>query len=115
MSAVRRPAATFPSRPGDHDGATWHHLDLRDPLSLDEALDTVAPAVVINTTSGRADWAVTGLDIRLDSRTTRKKLRIRFRGALEFLSKQPRVDPADVVAQPAGLAPQALPPLWHAA
>lgn len=37
----------------------WHHLDLRDPSRLEEILDTVAPAVVINATSGGADWAVT--------------------------------------------------------
>lgn len=59
VSAGLHPAATFHSRPGDDDGATWHHLDLRDPLRLEEALDTVAPAVVINATSGGADWAVT--------------------------------------------------------
>ncbi|CAL9331371.1 SDR family oxidoreductase [Streptomyces sp. enrichment culture] len=59
VSAGLHPAATFHSRPGDHDGATWHHLDLRDPARLEEALDTVAPAVVINATSGGADWAVT--------------------------------------------------------
>ncbi|MEU3529317.1 sugar nucleotide-binding protein [Streptomyces sp. NPDC038707] len=59
VSAGLHPAATFHSRPGDHDGVIWHHLDLRDPARLEEALDTVAPAVVINATSGGADWAVT--------------------------------------------------------
>ncbi len=58
VSAGLHPVATFHSRPGD-DGATWHHLDLRDPLRLEEVLETVAPAVVINATSGGADWAVT--------------------------------------------------------
>lgn len=57
-SAGRPPAATFRSRPGDHDGVTWHHLDVRAPLRLEEVLDTVTPAVVINATSGGADWAV---------------------------------------------------------
>ncbi|MFG3134475.1 SDR family oxidoreductase [Streptomyces tendae] len=57
VSAGRRPAATFHSRPGS--GAAWHHLDLRNPAGLEEVLDTVAPAAVINTTSGGADWAVT--------------------------------------------------------
>ncbi|GAA3710425.1 SDR family oxidoreductase [Streptomyces sp. NEAU-PBA10] len=59
VSAGRRPAATFHSRPGSDAGATWHHLDLRDPARLEEVLDTVAPAAVINTTSGGADWEVT--------------------------------------------------------
>ncbi|WP_328564923.1 SDR family oxidoreductase [Streptomyces coelicoflavus] len=59
VSAGLSPAATFHSRPGAHSGATWHPLDLRDSLRLEEVLDTVAPAVVINATSGGADWAVT--------------------------------------------------------
>ncbi|GLX22475.1 dTDP-4-dehydrorhamnose reductase [Streptomyces lavendulae subsp. lavendulae] len=59
VSAGLNPVATFHSRPGDHDGATWHHLDLRDTLRLEEVLDTVAPTVVINASSGGADWAVT--------------------------------------------------------
>ncbi|MBZ3908361.1 MULTISPECIES: SDR family oxidoreductase [Streptomyces] len=59
VSAGRRPAATFHSHPGDHDGAAWHHVDVRDPLHLEEALDTAAPTAVINATSGGADWEVT--------------------------------------------------------
>lgn len=59
VAAGQNPAATFHSRPGDHDGATWHRLDLRDPLRLEEVLDTVTPAAVINATSGGADWAAT--------------------------------------------------------
>ncbi|WP_327378831.1 sugar nucleotide-binding protein (plasmid) [Streptomyces sp. NBC_01216] len=58
-SAGRPPVATFHSRPGDRGGVTWHHLDLRAPLRLEEVLDTVAPAVVINATSGGADWSIT--------------------------------------------------------
>ncbi|MFC9266283.1 SDR family oxidoreductase [Streptomyces zhihengii] len=58
-STVGRLAATFHSHPGDDGRATWHHLDLRDPIRLEEVLDTVAPAVLINATSGGADWAVT--------------------------------------------------------
>lgn len=53
------PAATYHSRPGDPGRAAWHHLDLRAPRRLEELLDTVAPAAVINATSGGADWAVT--------------------------------------------------------
>ncbi|MFJ9196986.1 SDR family oxidoreductase [Streptomyces flaveolus] len=58
VSAGQSPAATFHSRPGS-DGAAWHHLDLRDSARLEELLDTEAPAVVINVTSGGADWSVT--------------------------------------------------------
>ncbi|MEU8543054.1 sugar nucleotide-binding protein [Streptomyces sp. NPDC048717] len=58
-AAGRSPVATFHSRPGDHDGASWHRLDLRDPHRLQKVLDMVAPAVVVNATSGGADWAVT--------------------------------------------------------
>ncbi|MEU6210840.1 sugar nucleotide-binding protein [Streptomyces sp. NPDC047023] len=59
VAAGQNPAATFHSRPGDQGGATWHRLDLRDPLRLEEVLDTVTPAAVINATSGGADWAAT--------------------------------------------------------
>ncbi|MFE9258595.1 NAD-dependent epimerase/dehydratase family protein [Streptomyces sp. NPDC006879] len=58
-SADGRPVATFHSRPGDDGRATWHHLDLRDPINMEKLLDTVAPAVLINASSGGADWAVT--------------------------------------------------------
>lgn len=59
VSAGRRPAATFRSRPGHHDGVAWHHLDLRDPLRMEEALDTATPTAMINATSGGANWEVT--------------------------------------------------------
>ncbi|MEU7072965.1 sugar nucleotide-binding protein [Streptomyces narbonensis] len=59
VSAGLHPAATFHSRPGDDGRATWHHLNLRDPIRLEKVLDTVAPAVLINASSGGADWAVT--------------------------------------------------------
>jgi len=59
VSAGGRPAATFHSCPGDNGRATWHHLDLRDRIRLEKVLDTVAPAVVINASSGGANWAVT--------------------------------------------------------
>ncbi|MET9111405.1 SDR family oxidoreductase [Streptomyces zhihengii] len=59
VSAGGHPVATFHSRLGDDGRATWHHLDLRDPIRLEKVLDTVAPTVLINATSGGADWAVT--------------------------------------------------------
>ncbi|MFC7983583.1 SDR family oxidoreductase [Streptomyces sp. NPDC057336] len=77
VSAGRRPAATFHSRPGSDDGATWHHLDLRDPARLEEVLDTVAPAAVINATSGGADWAVTAEGgIRLGQAAAERSIRL---------------------------------------
>ncbi|MGV9934025.1 SDR family oxidoreductase [Streptomyces olivaceoviridis] len=77
VSAGRCPAATFHSRPGSGDGATWHHLDLRDPARLEKVLDTVAPAAVINTTSGGADWAVTAEGgIRLAQAAAKRSIRL---------------------------------------
>lgn len=52
-------AATFNSRPGELPGTTWHHLDLHDLRRLDAVLDAVRPSVVINSSSGNSDWAVT--------------------------------------------------------
>ncbi|MFJ9434820.1 NAD-dependent epimerase/dehydratase family protein [Streptomyces sp. NPDC101490] len=52
-------AATFNSRLGSARGTSWHHLDLRDPSHLDGLLDSLAPSVVINASSGNADWTVT--------------------------------------------------------
>ncbi|MEU9700265.1 sugar nucleotide-binding protein [Streptomyces sp. NPDC047981] len=77
VSAGLHPAATFHSRPGSGDGATWHHLELREPACLEEVLDTVAPAVVINATSGGADWAVTAEGgIRLAQAAARRGIRL---------------------------------------
>ncbi|MEU0216564.1 sugar nucleotide-binding protein [Streptomyces sp. NPDC006265] len=77
VSAGRRPAATFHSRPGSGDGAAWHHLDLRDPAGLEEVLDIVAPAAVINATSGGADWAVTAEGgIRLGRASAERGIRL---------------------------------------
>ncbi|MGW4905666.1 SDR family oxidoreductase [Streptomyces sp. NPDC004270] len=52
-------AATFHSRPGDPAAATWHQLDIRDPVRVEAVLTVVAPHAVINVTSGGADWKVT--------------------------------------------------------
>lgn len=52
-------AATFNSRPGELPGTTWHHLDFHDLRRLDAVLDAVRPSVVINSSSGNSDWAVT--------------------------------------------------------
>ncbi|MFI1226033.1 MULTISPECIES: SDR family oxidoreductase [unclassified Streptomyces] len=70
-------AATFNSRPGSISGASWHRLDLRDPRRLDEIIDTVHPSMVINTSSGEADWAVTADGpVRLSQTTARRGIRL---------------------------------------
>ncbi|MFG2716080.1 SDR family oxidoreductase [Streptomyces goshikiensis] len=52
-------AATYATRPGDTAHAAWHHLDLRDAASLCAVMTAVRPSIVLNASSGKADWAVT--------------------------------------------------------
>ncbi|MFD7919700.1 SDR family oxidoreductase [Streptomyces sp. NPDC059740] len=52
-------AATYATRPGSLPGTAWHALDLRDPDRLDAVVAETDPGVIINTTSGDADWEVT--------------------------------------------------------
>ncbi|MFC9603398.1 SDR family oxidoreductase [Streptomyces niveus] len=52
-------AATFATRPGGVPGVAWHRLDLRDAGRIADVMAEVAPTVVINASSGNADWAVT--------------------------------------------------------
>ncbi|WP_217246972.1 sugar nucleotide-binding protein [Streptomyces sp. AC602_WCS936] len=52
-------AATYATKPGDTSTAAWHHLDLRDPELVDAVLAEVRPRVIINVSSGAADWAIT--------------------------------------------------------
>ncbi|RSS40807.1 sugar nucleotide-binding protein [Streptomyces sp. WAC08241] len=76
-SAGRATAATFRSCPGNVPGVLWHHLDLRDPLQLDAVLDAVAPELVINASSGEADWATTADGpVRLAATTARRGIRL---------------------------------------
>lgn len=51
--------ATYATKPGETRPTSWRRLDLRDPGSLDTLMSDVTPSVVINASSGRADWAVT--------------------------------------------------------
>ncbi|WP_310721234.1 SDR family oxidoreductase [Streptomyces lydicus] len=51
--------ATYATKPGDASPTAWCPLDLRDAGSLDAVMAEVNPRVVINASSGRADWAVT--------------------------------------------------------
>ncbi|MFJ1808198.1 MULTISPECIES: SDR family oxidoreductase [unclassified Streptomyces] len=59
IAAGRATSATFASRPGGADGVVWHPLDIRDPAGIGRMIAEVAPSVVVNASSGAADWAVT--------------------------------------------------------
>lgn len=70
-------AATYNSHPGTPADPAWHHLDLRDPVRVEEVLDVVTPSAVINATSGNADWAVTAEgSIRLALAAARRGIRL---------------------------------------
>ncbi|MFF1691320.1 MULTISPECIES: SDR family oxidoreductase [unclassified Streptomyces] len=51
--------ATYATGPGRSSPTVWCPLDLRDAGRLDAIMGDVDPAVVINASSGGADWAVT--------------------------------------------------------
>ncbi|MFC9224491.1 SDR family oxidoreductase [Streptomyces hygroscopicus] len=52
-------AATYATRPGHTREVAWHALDLRDPGSVETVVAEVNPRVIVNVSSGGADWAVT--------------------------------------------------------
>ncbi|MFG3016135.1 SDR family oxidoreductase [Streptomyces cinerochromogenes] len=52
-------AATYASRPGTASHAAWYPLDLRDPGRVDAVMAEVCADLVVNASSGKADWAVT--------------------------------------------------------
>ncbi|MFM9702706.1 SDR family oxidoreductase [Streptomyces galilaeus] len=53
-------AATYTTRrPRSIPGVQWHALDLRDPTRVKAVMAEIRPRVVINASSGMADWAVT--------------------------------------------------------
>ncbi|MFE2216612.1 SDR family oxidoreductase [Streptomyces canus] len=58
-AAQQTTAATYATRPGNASQAVWYHLDLRDAARLDAVMTEVSPRLVINASSGGADWAVT--------------------------------------------------------
>ncbi|MEU3598684.1 sugar nucleotide-binding protein [Streptomyces sp. NPDC006798] len=58
-SAAHTTIATYATKPGDAAPTEWRRLDLRDADRLDAVLAEVNPSVVINASSGGADWAVT--------------------------------------------------------
>lgn len=52
-------AATYATRPGSTREVAWHALDLRDPGNVEAVVAEVSPRVVVNVSSGGADWSVT--------------------------------------------------------
>jgi dTDP-4-dehydrorhamnose reductase len=53
-------AATYSTRPPETAGdVSWHSLDVRDAARVTGVMAEVAPSVVVNVSSGDADWAVT--------------------------------------------------------
>lgn len=51
--------ATYATRPGTASHAAWYQLDLRDPGRVDAVMAEVGADLVVNASSGNADWAVT--------------------------------------------------------
>ncbi|WP_329214694.1 sugar nucleotide-binding protein [Streptomyces sp. NBC_00683] len=51
--------ATYATKPGEASPTAWYPLDLRDAGSLDTVMAEVRPQLVINASSGAADWATT--------------------------------------------------------
>ncbi|MET9694708.1 sugar nucleotide-binding protein [Streptomyces sp. NPDC006514] len=51
--------ATYATKPGPASPTAWRHLDLRDAGSLDAIMAEVRPQLVLNASSGSADWATT--------------------------------------------------------
>ncbi|TWV31235.1 sugar nucleotide-binding protein [Streptomyces misionensis] len=58
-SAGHSVAATYATGPGDASGAAWHPLDLRDTARVDSLVAALRPRLVVNASSGGADWSVT--------------------------------------------------------
>lgn len=59
VAAGHTTTATYATRPGSLRTVAWHGLDLRDPGSVKAVVAKIRPRVVINASSGKADWAVT--------------------------------------------------------
>ncbi|MFM9462635.1 SDR family oxidoreductase [Streptomyces scabiei] len=51
--------ATYVTKPGDASSAAWYPLDLRDVGRLEAVMAEVSPHLVLNVSSGGADWAIT--------------------------------------------------------
>ncbi|WUW19506.1 sugar nucleotide-binding protein [Streptomyces sp. NBC_01463] len=59
VAAGHPTAATYATRPGSAQGVAWYDLDLRDPGRVEAVVADVGPRVIVNASSGEADWAVT--------------------------------------------------------
>ncbi|MFJ6783573.1 SDR family oxidoreductase [Streptomyces yangpuensis] len=59
VAAGHTTAATFATRPGSARAVAWHALDLRNPVSVDAVVAEVSPRIIVNASSGKADWKVT--------------------------------------------------------
>ncbi|MGW3511641.1 SDR family oxidoreductase [Streptomyces sp. NPDC000994] len=59
ISAGHATAATYATKPGNTSEAAWYPLDLRDTGRADDVMAEVDPYLVVNASSGKADWAVT--------------------------------------------------------
>lgn len=51
--------ATYATKPSAAEPTAWRHLDLRDAGSLNSVMSEVRPRLVLNASSGAADWATT--------------------------------------------------------
>ncbi|MBC9715784.1 sugar nucleotide-binding protein [Streptomyces sp. TRM66268-LWL] len=58
-SAGHLTAATYATKPGDASHAGWYPLDLRDQRRVEAVMAEVRPDLVVNASSGGADWEVT--------------------------------------------------------
>ncbi|XMN04807.1 SDR family oxidoreductase [Streptomyces griseobrunneus] len=59
VSAGHNAVATYANRRGDSSSVPWKKLDLRDVLRIDALLAQLRPLVVVNASSGGADWKAT--------------------------------------------------------
>ncbi|MFJ5720922.1 SDR family oxidoreductase [Streptomyces sp. NPDC093149] len=59
VAAGHTTAATYATRPGGTSEVAWHELDLRHAARVDAVMAEVGPHLVVNASSGGADWAVT--------------------------------------------------------
>ncbi|MGW6688712.1 SDR family oxidoreductase [Streptomyces sp. NPDC054961] len=59
VAAGHTTVATYATKPGPVSPTAWRHLDLRDTGSLDAIMAEVRPQLVLNASSGLADWATT--------------------------------------------------------
>ncbi|CAL9672384.1 hypothetical protein SUDANB176_07498 (plasmid) [Streptomyces sp. enrichment culture] len=57
-AAGRTTAATYATKPGGTSQATWHHFDLRDAALIDTVMAELRPRLIVNVSSGAADWAL---------------------------------------------------------